>query len=127
MPQAATLRVRGYSGFLAATARADRESKRYVRETFRQVGDVVRQEAAGRFASTDIRSAAGYRTRVRQRGIVVEQSLGRTTGTRPDFGALQMRRALLPALMSNADTLDRGMERALDRVADHFDQQGALI
>ena len=126
MPQAQTIRIRGYRDFLVATARADRESKRYVRETFRQVGDVVRQEAAGRFASTDVRSAAGYRTRVRQRGVVVEQSIGKSTGTRPDFGALQMRRALLPSLMSNADTLESELEKALDRVADHFDDRGLV-
>jgi len=124
MPDA-TLRVTGYREFLRATARADRESKRYVRETFRDVGDIVRRQASSRFASTDPRSAAGYRTRVRQRGIVVEQSLRKTTGRRPDFGALQMRRALLPSLMSNADTLDARMAQALDRVADHFDQVGA--
>lgn len=112
--------VHGYREFMAATARADRESKKYVRDTFRQVGEVVRVQASARFASTHARTAAGYRVRVRQRGIAVEQSLAKSTGLRPDFGALQMRRALVPSLMSNADTLDRELERALDRVADHF-------
>jgi hypothetical protein len=120
MAQRATLRLNGYRELMRATAQADRESKRYVRETFREVGQIVQREATIRFSPVDWGSAIGYRTRVRQRGVAVEQSRKRTTGLRPDYGSLQMRRALLPALMANADTLERELERALDRVADHF-------
>jgi hypothetical protein len=122
MAQGATLQLRGYREFLRATDRADRESKRYVRDSFRRVGEIVRAEAANRFSPIDQRTAAGYRTRIRQRGIAVEQSLAKTTGARPDFGSLQMRRALLPALMANQDTLMRDLDLALDRVADHFER-----
>lgn len=119
------LHVKGYRELMRATALADKQSKRTIREEFRQVGERVRQEAAVSFASVSPRTAAGYRTRVRQRGIAVEQSLRKTTGTRPDFGRLQMRRALLPALYGNADNLERDLERALDRVCDRFDAGAA--
>lgn len=122
MAQAPTVRVHGYREFLRAINQADRESKRYVRTTFRHVGEVVRQEAANRFSPIDVASATGYRVVVRQRGIAVEQSRRRTTGKRPDFGALQMRRALLPALASNTDRLTRELEHALDLVATHFER-----
>lgn len=122
MAERATLQVRGYREFMRATARADRESKRYVRESFRQVGEIIRTEAVGRFSPVDQRTASGYRTRVRQRGISVEQSIAKTTGKRPDYGSLQMRRALLPALMGNQDSLLRDLDQAMDRVADHFER-----
>ena len=121
MPQAETLRVIGYREFMRATARADRESKKYIRDAFKEVGESVRADAQRRMTEYDSRSAAGYRVSVRQRGIVVRQSLRKTTGDRPDYGSLQMRKALLPALMTNGDELNRDLELALARVAQHFE------
>jgi hypothetical protein len=122
MPQRETLRVKGYREFLRASNRAEKESKKFVRESFREAGDVVREEASSLFDDIDARSAAGYRTRVRTRGVSVEQSLRRTTGTRPDFGALQMRKALLPAMESKQDEVEHKVEQAIDKVADHFER-----
>ena len=116
-----TLRVHGYREFLRATDHAGKESKRVVRDTLRQVGDVLRVEAQRRFENIDAASAAGYRVRVRQRGVAVEQSIRKTTGRHPEYGALQMRKALLPALVHEQANVENRMERALDTVADHFD------
>jgi hypothetical protein len=115
--------VRGYRDFLRAADRAGRESKRAVRDTLRDVGEIVRRDAADRFEKYDARSAAGYKVRVRQRGVAVEQSLRKTTGKRPDYGALQMRKALLPAAISNEKRVELQFSRALDKVADHFEKQ----
>ena len=122
MPQRGILAVSGYTELLRACNQAEKESKRYVRGVLREVGDVVRVDATSRFSVVDSRSAAGYRTRVRVRGVAVEQSLRKTTGKRPRYGALQMRRALLPALLTHEDTLERGMEQALDLIAAHFER-----
>jgi len=121
MAQGQTVVVRGLDDFLRATDRADRESKRFVRSTFREVGEDVRRDSTSRFVRYSPRTAERFRTIVRRRGVSVEQTLRRTTGLRPDFGALQMRRALVPALDDNADTLDRKLEDAMGKVADHFD------
>ena len=115
-------RIKGYRELLRACNRAEKETKKEVRDTFRKVGDIVRVGATERFRSIDARSAEGYRTRVRQRGVAVEQSLRRTTGLRPDFGSLQMRDALEPALEAKSDDVEREMEDALDKVADHFER-----
>lgn len=122
MAQPQTLRVRGYREFLRASDRAGRESKKATRDVLKSVGEIVRVEGARRFTKYDARSAAGYRVRVRQRGVAVEQSLRKTTGKRPDYGALQMRKALLPALVSKEHEVERATERALDTIADHFDR-----
>lgn len=118
----ATLRVTGYREFVRACDRAGKESKKEVRAALREVGNLVKVEGAKRFENVDARSAAGFRTVVRQRGVSVEQSLRKTTGLRPDFGALQMRKALLPALAFEDINVERQMEHAIDRVADHFDR-----
>ena len=120
MPQGATLRVEGYTQLLRALAAADIEQKRELRKTLREIGDVVKRDAIQRFTPIDAHSAGGYRTRVRQRGVAVEQSLRKTTGAHPEWGSLQMRKALLPALMSREDDTERAMETAMDRVAQHF-------
>jgi hypothetical protein len=113
----------GPRGMLRACDRAGKESKREGRNAFKEAGDIVRVEATHRFQPIDARSAAGYRTRVRQRGVAVEQSLRRTTGEHPEFGSLQMRRALIPALDARSDRVERELEHAIDKVADHFENR----
>lgn len=117
-----TIRVKGFREFLKACQHAPKDTKRFVRDAFRQVGEQVRSDAADRFKTIDSRSAAGYKTRVRQRGVAVEQSIRKTTGLHPEYGSLQMRRALIPALQSNADDTTRAMEDAMEKVADHFER-----
>lgn len=117
----ATLAVRGYRDFLRACDRAGRETKRTVRGTFREVGEIVRVDAAARFADRHAKTAAGYRTVVRVRGVTVEQTLRRTTGRHPEFAALQMREALVPAADAKQGEVEDAFAEAIDRVADHFD------
>lgn len=54
--------------------------------------------------------------RVVARGVFVTQRARTVTGLRGDFGALQMTRALIPALEHNVNEVERGAERALDSV-----------
>jgi hypothetical protein len=114
------LRVEGYREFMRALNRADKEVKGYVRAALKDVGEAVRFEAALRFSVIDVRSAAGYKVSVSQRGVSVYQSLPKTTGLRGDYGALQMRKALVPAAAANREKTEQKLEDALDRVADHF-------
>ena len=122
MPQGQTLRIEGYKEFLIACDNAGRQSKKYVRETFRSVGDIVRSDAAQRLAPLSFFSAAGYRTVVRQRGVVVEQRLRKVTGLRPDWGETQMREALLPSMTANEERVTASMEEAIGKVCDHFER-----
>jgi F0F1-type ATP synthase membrane subunit b/b' len=117
---AGTVRVHGYREFQRAAKNAPKDIKRETRKAFARVGDLVKDEAAQLFESIDARSAAGFKTRVRQRGVAVEQSLRKTTGTRPDFGGTQMRVALVPALEEKEDEVERELEDAIDTVADLF-------
>jgi hypothetical protein len=119
-----TLAVRGYRDLLRGLATADKETKLAVRATLKQTGEATRTSATSLLSPVDTRSASGYRVRVRQRGVAVEQSLRRTTGRHPQWGSYQMRHALLPALAANADETEHLMQAALDIVAAHFNSGG---
>lgn len=106
--------------FLHAAARADKDTKKQIRAAFRGVGNIVKVEAAHLFADRDQKSASGYRTVVRQRGVSVEQSLRRVTGKRGDYGALQMREALLPAVDNKDRDIEQEFDDAMERLADYF-------
>lgn len=116
-----TLRVEGLDQFLRAVGQAEKQTKKEVRSRLREAADVVRVEASKRFAPKSARSAAGYRTIVRTRGISVEQSLRRSKNPamrRPQWAELQITRALEPALDAKGHELEGRMEKALDELAD---------
>lgn len=118
--------VLGYKDLIKGLKEADKESRRDVRASFRRVGDLVKFDAARRMAPVDTRAAAGYRTSVRQSGVWVGQSVRKTSGKHPEFGYLQMRIALRPAVAANMGNLDRALEHALDEVCERFNRGGSF-
>jgi hypothetical protein len=104
-----------YRNVMVGLKEADTRTRRDVRAELRHAGDKVREGATQRFDQYDPRSAQGYRVRVRQRGVAVEQSIRRTTGKHPEFGTLQMQRALVPSLEANEDETYRRFEEAVDK------------
>jgi hypothetical protein len=119
-PRGSTLRVEDFEKFMLIIAKADRATKKALRDEVRQAGTAVRDDAKGKFDRYDPKSAAGYRVVVRQRGVAVEQKYRKTTGQHPKFGTLQMTKALLPALDENTDNTTRAVNAALDRIAARF-------
>jgi hypothetical protein len=101
---------------------ADRETKRDARRILARAGQAIEQDAAARIAPKDARSASGYRTSVRQRGIVVRQSLRKTTGLHPEWGAYQMRHGLIPARGAQMPETTRALEHAMDEIANRFNR-----
>lgn len=123
MARRETVRIRGLREFQRAAKRAGPDARKEVRGALKEAVEPIRQDAVRRFAVIDQRSAAGYTTFVTQRAAGVRQSKRKTTGKRSDYGSLQMRKALLPALRENEDEIQRGIERAIDRIADHFERK----
>lgn len=118
-----TVRVRGLREFHRAVRLAGPDSRRELREAYGDVGEAVRASSERRFRPIDRESASAYVVRARARGVAVESRKRKTTGKRPDFGALQMRRALLPAAMAEERDTERRLEKAFDRVGDHFERR----
>jgi hypothetical protein len=120
---AETVVVHGHRELIKALRTMDKDVAKGIREELRSAGQIVQREAASLLAPVSPRSAAGYRVRVRQRGVAVEQSIGRTTGEHPEFGALQMREALLPSLERRAPDVERKLESMLDSIIVRLDLQ----
>ena len=101
---------------LARTDRADKLTKRYVRNEIRRAAIPLRDEWDRRVYDLNPKSA-DFRIYVRRVGVVaVEQPLRKTTGNRPDWGKTQMR----VGLAAKDDTADEVLGRfgeALDRIA----------
>lgn len=53
---------------------------------------------------------------VRARGVAVTQRKRKVTGLRPDYGALQMTEAFIPALEENAGAVELAAEGAIDTI-----------
>ena len=114
---AGTVRVKGLKELQRDFRRMSKDLSKEVRDGLRESAKPVQQEAANLFRGVDARSAAGYKVRVRQRGVAVEQSRKRTTGLHPEYGAMQMRKALLPALANREKDVIEGVDRVLGRLA----------
>jgi hypothetical protein len=114
--QQETVRVTGLKELQKALRQMDADVAKELRRELKDAGTVVQQQAISLFSPISAGSALGFKVRVRQRGVAVEQSKRRTTGLHPEFGGLQMRRALLPALESNEDAVVAKVEHMLDTV-----------
>lgn len=121
MARASTIRVRGYREFMRAASKAEKSTRAEVHKKLREAGDVVREEGKARFERYSVKSASGFRIRSRIGGVFVEQSLRKVTGRRPDWGQLQMVRALEPALDAKSGEVERRLEQAVDELADILD------
>ena len=114
---AEAVRVEGLRALERALRASDKDSLKALRKELREAGKLVSTEARTRFSGVHPYSAMGIRPRTRSGlTVTVEQTRKRTTGKRPDFGALQMRRALVPALEDQRDKVEERVERAIDRV-----------
>jgi len=111
------VKVKGLRQLHRALKNVDDGTKRQLEAELRAAGEIVAAGARSRFVGIDARSAAGFKSRVKGFGrVVVEQSRRRTTGTRGDFGSLQMRRALLPSVTENETRVLLAVEGMLDRL-----------
>lgn len=114
---AGTVIVRGLPELQRAFRRIDKDLSRDLRAALKAAAMPVREEATRLFSPESVASANGYRVAVRARGVAVEQSKPRTTGLRPDYGRLQMRTALLPALRDKEEEVVAGVGHVLDFLA----------
>lgn len=117
-----TVRLKGYREFVRAANKAERDTKKVVHAKLREAGDIVREEARQRMEQYSVKSASGYRIRSRVGGVFVEQSLRKVTGQHPEYGSLQMRIALEPALDAKAGEVERNIEQAIEDLADMWER-----
>lgn len=109
------IRLVGFRELVRACDAMGGELKSLLRDELRKAGEIVRDDARRRFSAIDVGSAFGFGVSVRRAGIVsVEQRRRRVTGKRGDYGALQMRRALMPAVEAKRGEVEKEVEELLD-------------
>lgn len=115
------VQVNGLRELLRVTDRAGKDTKKLVRSEIREAAKPVLEDARRRLAPIDTRSAAKLGISVRRTGVVsVEQRARRTTGQHPEYGRLQMSRALIPALDAKQDEVVSRLEQSLDQLASRW-------
>lgn len=115
------VRIIGLEEVDSALQKMRAEVLKELRPQLRRAGEIVRAEGQSLFNRIDARSAAGYKVRVRTRGVAVEQSLARVTGKRPDYGALQMNVALIPALAARESQVTDLIDHMIDTASSDAD------
>jgi hypothetical protein len=107
-----SIQLHGWRECMAALKYIDKEAQRAVRDALREAAWPVAADTKSRLA--EYRDVGPVGISVRARGVAVEQRKGKTTGKRPDFGALQMSHGFIPALNDNVEETYRGVEIAFD-------------
>jgi hypothetical protein len=93
------------------------ECAKELRETLREVGKGTAEEATRLATDAGYGDKVDFRVYVRSAGLVqVEEAKRKTTGTRPDFGALQVREDLIPARDAKLEGAVRDLEERIERV-----------
>jgi hypothetical protein len=109
-----TISVEGLQELQRALKKAEGDVDKDVKDELRKLGDIVKADATPRGARYT--GIGPYKTIVKQKEVVVRQSKNKVTGQRGDFGALQMRTVLEPALDAKSGQIQSGMEDMLDHL-----------
>lgn len=119
------VQVEGLRGLIRVSDECDKKTKKFVRDELRKTAEPVRIAAIRKFSQYDVSVANRYRITVRRTGVIaVEQPGRKTTGKRPDFGRLQMSRALIPGLEENTNEVVHEIDEAIGRIADFWGRGG---
>lgn len=117
----ATLQLRGMRELLRDLQRANNDMAKTVRSELKEAAEPVRVTAEG-FAGAEIANIGPrwgqMRIGTRIGSVYVAPRSRRRPGgsPRPNLGRLLMVRALLPAIDKEQRSVERGVERALDRM-----------
>lgn len=114
MADTATLRVENLREFLRAVNKIDRGEKKAIKDTLAEAAQPVAATARQRLSRYAGASLTTIGPRVVTAGVFVTQRARKVTGKRGDFGALQMREGLIPALAEHEDDVVEALEDALD-------------
>lgn len=95
----------------------DKEADKALREGLRAAVKPALVEAQNLFRPIRAEDAAGYKIRVRSRGVAIEQTRRRTTGDHPEWGRLQLGVALIPAIERKADEVADGLGDTIEDLA----------
>lgn len=113
---ASTLRVKNLRETLRALQKVNKDAGKTIRDDLKEAAEPVASTARAKLSRYVGASVGTIGPRASVRGVFVTQRARKVTGRRADFGALQMRRVLIPALEEHEDEVVDAVEDALDRL-----------
>jgi hypothetical protein len=114
---ATSVRVKGLRELTAAFRKMETETWPELRRELQTVAKPVAESAKAKISVYRGASLGTIRPVALTRSVFVRQTKRKVTGQRPDYGSLQMRHGLLPALEENTDQIISGFEDMIDRLA----------
>lgn len=114
-----TLAVRGLAPMIRDFDKLSRDGLSHpLRSELKRLAEPVARTARHRADEEGYgcKTVTGLQAGVRYATAVVRQQNRKTTGKHPEFGDLQMRKVLLPALREHEPEIVAGVEKLLDRM-----------
>jgi hypothetical protein len=115
-----SVRVEGLRELNRDLAKFSKDAQRGLQKELRAIAEPIAQDVRARVSRFGAVTAGGVTPGTRAGAAYVRQRAKKTSGLRPDFGALQMRRGFLPALEANEAGTIRLVDAMLDRLAADF-------
>lgn len=109
---AETIRVKGYKETARALGKVNKGAKLALFKGLRAAAEPIAADARQRLAGYRGMSTSTIRPSAQVRGVYVIQRAKKKTGQHPDFGALQMREGLIPALQAGEGSIEASVEAA---------------
>jgi hypothetical protein len=113
---AGTVRVKGLKELQRALGKVNKEAAKTVREEIKRAAKPVVSSAQQKLSAYQGASVGTIGPRASARGVFITQRARKVSGLRGDFGALQMRKVLEPALEEHQAEIVNEVEDALDRL-----------
>ena len=92
-----TLHVKGYREVTRALNQVDKGTRKALLAGLMKAAEPTAIDARSKLAGYAGLDTGSIQPRAVASGVYITQKRGKKTGTRPDFGSLQMRQGLLPA------------------------------
>ena len=109
-----TVKVKGYRECMRALNQVDKGTRKAMLDGLKKAAEPVSQDARSKLSKYNGLDTGSIQPRAVSNGVFITQKRGKKTGTRPDFGSLQMQRGLIPAAYDGQDLFVGRVEDELD-------------
>lgn len=113
MAQPIAVKVKGYRECVRALQRVDKDTKKEMLGALKASAEPVAKDARSLLSRYQGASINTINPRAVTSGVYVTQRARKKTGKRPDFGSLQMRVGLIPALDKHEDDIVESVDHAI--------------
>jgi hypothetical protein len=110
--------IQGLRELDAAFRKMDKVASKNFRDELKKAAEPVASSARDKISRFQGASLGTIKPRATATAVFVTQNARKVTGLRGDYGALQMRVGLEPALAENETNIVNELERALDRLGE---------